>query len=86
MGAIGFNTRRHKRKTFDAVACITASDGSAPIRCEIADISDGGARLRVARPETVPNLFVLWLSTNGSVRRKCRAQWRSRDELGAKFL
>lgn len=78
--------RRHKRRSFEAVARITAQDGSRPMVCAISDISQGGACLRVERPDLVPDEFLLWLSGNGAVRRRCRAAWRSYDRVGACFI
>lgn len=79
--------RRFPRKTFERVAALDLGDGSASTSCEVLDISDGGARLRplLCTPKTLPENFILLLSTCGRVRRNCRVIWRSTAELGVRF-
>jgi hypothetical protein len=86
MAAIGFEGRRHKRRLFGAAACITSADGSLSVPCAIVDISNGGARVNLEHPDRVPEEFILVLSASGSVRRRCRAAWRSRTQIGIRFL
>jgi hypothetical protein len=86
MAALGFEERRHKRRSFAAIARITDRSGAQPMRCEIADISEGGARLLVPRPELVSELGTLWLSSNGAVKRIYRVVRRGSKDIGVKFV
>ena len=53
--------------------------------CVLSDISDKGARLDVENPETVPDEFMLFLSSRGTPRRKCVVAWRTDTQVGVKF-
>jgi len=60
--------------------------GSGELRdCTVLDVSDEGARIAIATPRTLPEVFYLVLSRNGT-RRPCRLIWRSRDEVGLFYL
>jgi hypothetical protein len=55
-----------------------------PILCVIWDMSEGGARLAVARPLlNVPPNFTLLLE--GKIRRKCEVVWTDARYLGVRF-
>jgi hypothetical protein len=57
--------------------------------CVIWDMSDGGARLTVARPiATLPHTFTLALAAtrNGSIKRKCEVVWTDARYIGVKFV
>lgn len=79
--------RRFRRKSFERVAALYFGDGLPATKCEVLDISEGGARLRplTGSPKTLPEKFILMLSTCGKVRRDCRVIWRSAAELGVQF-
>ena len=79
--------RRFRRKSFERVATLDLGDGSPSTSCHVLDISDGGARLRplMCSPKTLPEKFILLLSTCGKVRRNCRVIWRTSAELGVQF-
>jgi c-di-GMP-binding flagellar brake protein YcgR len=56
-----------------------------PVRCVIWDISDGGARLAVARPlEELPPTFTLVLFKD--VQRDCQVVWTDARFVGVKFV
>jgi hypothetical protein len=77
--AMALETRRQKRRSFDFDAAIDLLDGSAPRRCSIADISDGGARLFIAGDaRLIPDNLVLLLAPNGKVR--------SAGQIGVQFV
>jgi hypothetical protein len=63
---------------------IVHSAGSIRIECLIRDLSDGGARLQVARSVIIPDPFELQIQQKGLIHR-CRIIWRHEDELGAQF-
>jgi len=79
--------RRFDRRYFAQMGAVDVGDGAASSACEILDISQGGARLRplMCAPQTLPERFILLLSSCGRVRRNCRVVWRSAIELGVQF-
>ncbi len=90
MGAVGSfrgkaDLRKHARKPFRWPAKIIAAN-DAPQSCTVTDVSESGARLNIAKPNELPEKFVLLLTTSGKARRLCRVIWRSRKEAGVKFV
>ena len=80
-------TRRNKRKQFSYAGALDVGVGNELLPCEIADISEGGARIVVfTDPGELPDLIALILSPNGKVRRNCRIAWRSSTEVGLQFI
>src|ERR1019366_3930684 len=53
--------------------------------CVVSDISGTGARIDVQDSTTIPDHFVLLLSSNGAARRFCRVVWRKPTQMGVKF-
>lgn len=53
--------------------------------CALADVSDTGGRLDVENASKIPDTFTLWLSSNGSARRKCKIVWRTARQIGVAF-
>ena len=83
----GTEERRAKRKSFSYAGAIDVGVGNELLPCEIADISDGGARVVVfTNPNELPDNIALVLSPNGKVRRRCRVAWRSDTEIGLQFI
>jgi hypothetical protein len=58
--------------------------GGGAIDCTVRNMSEGGARLRVASVIGVPDAFVLSCGTD-SRRRAARVTWRRETELGVAF-
>jgi hypothetical protein len=54
--------------------------------CTVWDESDTGARLVVDAPETIPDVFHLYMTLDFASRRRCRVVWRSKTQIGVKFL
>jgi hypothetical protein len=53
--------------------------------CVLSDISEKGARLDVENPASIPDEFMLFLSSRGTPRRKCSVAWRTETQIGVKF-
>ena len=53
--------------------------------CTLSDVSDTGARVDAQDSTTIPDHFVLMLSSNGAARRFCRVVWRKPRQVGVKF-
>jgi hypothetical protein len=76
--------RKKPRRAFHYRACIIAAD-KKPHLCQIADISESGARIVLAQDCELPDQFVLLLSRGGQARRHCRLVWRDGLALGVAF-
>lgn len=54
------------------------------LECELKDISQTGARLRFNDPNCAPQEFLVRL--NDGVVRWCQVMWRSKTEIGIRFI
>jgi hypothetical protein len=52
----------------------------------LCDASQEGALLAVAEPDSVPDEFILALSSDGAARRRCQVAWRTDNQIGVEFL
>jgi hypothetical protein len=82
---------REERKTsrIPARRSATVSFGpeTPPVTCVIWDISEGGARLAIARPSAdLPRHFTLNLYKDGSVQWTCEVVWIDARFVGVKFI
>jgi hypothetical protein len=50
------------------------------------DLSVAGARLKVDAGTKLPQQFILVMSRDGKLNRRCRTIWRDEDMLGVQFL
>lgn len=67
-------------------ARIDIGRGSRLLHCIICDLSDERARITLASNARLPNEFVVVLTAEGRVRRRCPTLWRDGLELGIRFL
>lgn len=79
------NLRRTRRQNLSYGASLVDAAGTVLGACTICDISDGGARLKLRDILTVPDVFILCLSKQGTARRYCRVVWRKEAEVGVFF-
>jgi PilZ domain len=77
--------RKKPRRQFHYTARIIIDDNATPVACSIADISDLGARLRLAGEIELPETFWLLLTAKGNARRRCRTIWRDGLIVGVAF-
>jgi hypothetical protein len=76
--------RKSVRRPVQYTAWIARKD--QPLEgCVLSDVSDKGARLDVENPESVPDEFMLFLSSRGTPRRRCSVAWRTQTQIGVKF-
>jgi len=78
--------RGSKRHYVNLVARLVHADGSELGLCQVGDISGTSALLKTSDATTLPDHFVLLLTANGAVRRRCLAVWRSEDAVGVEFF
>ena len=78
--------RRTFRRPARRAASVSFGPEAPPVTCVIWDISEGGARLAIARPiADLPRNFVLNLYKNGSVKWNCEVVWSDARFVGVKF-
>jgi hypothetical protein len=78
--------RKSLRRSIAYPASIEIGGVASPVACTLCDASQHGAQLAVADPSSVPNEFILSLSADGAVRRRCRVIWRAESSVGVEFL
>ncbi|HWX83861.1 MAG TPA: PilZ domain-containing protein [Xanthobacteraceae bacterium] len=77
--------RRKPRRQFHYDASILLDGKASPCACEIADISETGARIVLQSECELPERFILLLSRGGEARRRCRVVWRNGLTVGVEF-
>jgi hypothetical protein len=53
--------------------------------CELSDISEGGAKIKVKGEFPIPDRFILAFNSRGTPNRVCRVIWRKEEHLGLQF-
>jgi hypothetical protein len=74
--------RVQPRGLVSKVGQILLGQNAAPIDCTVIDLSAGGARLSISRPQDLPNDVEF---QHGGVRRKCRVVWRRGFQVGIAY-
>ncbi len=77
--------RRNQRKPLERHAWVVREDGSFVGQCALGNISETGAKLVFSVAPDLPDEFVLRLSLDGRVARKCRVAWKTANEVGVAF-
>ena len=78
--------RRYVRRTLLASAEIIPLRGEA-VRCELQNISEGGGMIALdEQAAELPAQFLLQISGNITVTRRCRLAWRNGMMAGVEFL
>ena len=79
--------RKNLRRPMRRAAEVIFGAHEPPVPCVIWDMSEGGARLAVARPiADLPPTFILVLSKHASVHRTCQVVWTDTRYVGVKFI
>jgi hypothetical protein len=84
----GHRTERRKSRRQGVIhtAWVRTETDPLPAVCVLWDVSDGGARLSVAQPESLPDTITITLKRNDAVGTVCRIAWRNRDQIGIEFV
>jgi hypothetical protein len=77
--------RKWRRKSIGADGFLYGLDGQQIGKCQVKDISAGGAMLVRSSADELPRQFVLALSRNGQVRRHCQVVWQTVNHIGVRF-
>jgi hypothetical protein len=78
--------RKSTRRGVRHGAWIFTGRGAPLIPCMLLDVSESGARLRIEPATKVTADFILVLSRDKRLNRRCRLIWRDAGVLGARFL
>ena len=65
---------------------LVKSVGEQLRECTVWDLSQTGARLVVDAPESIPDVFHIYMTLDFSSRRQCRVVWRSEHQIGVEFV
>ena len=81
------NKRKDRRLRMRRYAEVITAPREQPVSCVVWDISNGGARLAIARPiMALPPRFLLHLDSDGRVQRKCEVVWTDARFVGVRFV
>jgi hypothetical protein len=80
------DARKAERALVRRCGWYVRSVGQQLRECTVWDVSESGARLVVDSPETIPDLFHIYMTLDFSSRRHCRVVWRSKTQIGVEFL
>jgi len=78
--------RRSPREYVSFPAWIAVGTGTVTVPCTVLDVSEHGARIEVAHLPGVPDEFYIFLSKDGTRRRRCRIAWRSDVQIGVIYM
>jgi hypothetical protein len=78
--------RKSERKPFARRAWIATDGGTSIEECVLGNLSDTGAKLVFRKEMDLPVNFVLRLTFDGRVARKCRLAWHCGNEIGVEFV
>jgi hypothetical protein len=76
---------RAKRQPANQDGMIYAVNGARIAPCRLRNVSATGAQIELLREIELPKTFVLSLSENGSVQRRCTIAWQFSTVVGVKF-
>ena len=82
---VSSNKRKTVRKPIERFVWIDLGDGAPVTQCRLSNMSDNGAKLILPSPRELPANFILHLSKDGRVARKCRMVWNSGKDVGVAF-
>ena len=77
--------RREVRRRRHQSAWITLENGTGNCKCQVADVSQGGAKITVDRSVEVGKLFDIAFVPRAGTRR-CEVVWRRGNTLGIRFI
>jgi hypothetical protein len=83
---MGKNLRRSPRHVVSAPGMIYDVQGNPIMSCTVRDISATGARVDLAHDAALPKSFLLSLTKDGNVRRKCSVAWQLATVAGIHFI
>ena len=80
-----YDNRAHPRVEARLKGRLLSLDGHCNYNCLVADVSEGGARVRTADTYTIPARVFLFLAKSGDIF-ECDVKWRRDGEVGLAFI
>jgi PilZ domain len=80
------DSRKSTRRPVRHGSWIFVGANTPLIPCVLLDVSDSGARLKVDPATELPADFILVLSRDKRLNRRCRMIWRDEGMVGATFV
>jgi hypothetical protein len=82
----GPEQRRSARRKLGVPIKIDCGDDAPARACILSDVSATGARLVTMAADDLPEQFELLLAGDRGPRRKAAVVWRSKNQVGVRFL
>ena len=82
----GTETRKAKRQPVTHDGAVFTQAGECIAQCRLRDVSAVGAQFVLQRDLELPTHFVLSLTVDGKVRRRCELVWQFATLVGVKFV
>ncbi len=83
---MSYRFRKYERKKLKIRVLLQHLNGDELAVAASIDFSDSGAKLELESPTSIPKEFLLTLSTNSAVQRKCELAWSSGELIGVSFI
>ena len=77
--------RRSLREYVNFQAWVAVGTGTV-LPCTVLDVSEHGARIELASSARLPDDIYLFITKDGSRRRRCRIAWRSDMQIGVSYI
>ena len=77
--------RKAKRRNLSQDGRIYTAHGEPIAACQVRNVSTSGAQLELTAESEMPKHFVLALSHDGRVQRKCQLVWQFATVVGVRF-
>lgn len=78
-------SRHEQRAQVQKTGSISYAGGDLNVECEVCDLTESGARLRLGDDVTIPSCFDLTILPDNTSR-KAQVCWRDNQELGIQFI
>jgi hypothetical protein len=82
---VAIDSRAHPRIQTRLTGRLLSQDGRYNCICTVADVSEGGARVRLHDYHLAPSRVFLFLAESGQFF-ECEVRWRRDGEVGLRFI
>jgi hypothetical protein len=79
------NRRKDKRQTVEISGMAYDTRGNPIATCTVRNVSNSGAQVELMKESELPATFLLALSRDGAVRRRCHKAWQFATVAGVRF-
>jgi hypothetical protein len=79
------NNRKDKRQVVGISGMAYDTHGTPITACTVRNVSSSGAQVELTEENELPGTFLLALSRDGAVRRRCHKVWQFATVAGVRF-